>query len=400
MGSEGCRWNRRKVSAASGSWPSIRVMSAGYISIPLRCFRRRLTLEDVFQAANLVLWRKFDQFEPGTNFFAWACQIIRYEVLKYREKYARRQGCSIPTCSTISPSWRSNTLRASANLIGKTLADCMARLSACGSRTHPSAVLRGHHGPGDGHGDESFAHARFPNPSAASAGCFWIASITADRARATGNAVMTDTPDPLARLGPVVGPPARRHPTDDAVRQLSQLLRHDAEACRRDPALRAFPHGWLAWGRGLGVAGRTGAAWGSHRPPALPMTPVQKPGGRCPPWTPLPFTFSGRDPRLRVCGAVARRPRVCRAARRPSQISLASCRGGAAPASVRPACRPTSAPQAVAQVNAMVDCQFRGAARARAASCRRGPVRAVCVWPPHRPGGGTAGDSCTSIAAR
>ena len=49
----------------------------------------RIDAEDVFQAANLVLWRKFDQFECGTNFFAWACQIIRYEYLKYREKHAR-----------------------------------------------------------------------------------------------------------------------------------------------------------------------------------------------------------------------------------------------------------------------------------------------------------------------
>ena len=45
--------------------------------------------EDVLQEANLVLWRKFDQYEPDSNFFAWACQIIRYEVLKYREKRAR-----------------------------------------------------------------------------------------------------------------------------------------------------------------------------------------------------------------------------------------------------------------------------------------------------------------------
>jgi RNA polymerase sigma-70 factor, ECF subfamily len=45
--------------------------------------------EDVLQEANLVLWRKFDQYQPQTNFFAWACQIIRYEVLKYREKRAR-----------------------------------------------------------------------------------------------------------------------------------------------------------------------------------------------------------------------------------------------------------------------------------------------------------------------
>jgi RNA polymerase sigma-70 factor (ECF subfamily) len=45
--------------------------------------------EDVLQQTNLVLWRKFDEYRPGTNFFAWACQITRYEVLKYRERRAR-----------------------------------------------------------------------------------------------------------------------------------------------------------------------------------------------------------------------------------------------------------------------------------------------------------------------
>jgi RNA polymerase sigma-70 factor, ECF subfamily len=42
--------------------------------------------EEVFQEANLVLWRKFHQYQLGTNFFAWACKIIRYEVLKFRRK--------------------------------------------------------------------------------------------------------------------------------------------------------------------------------------------------------------------------------------------------------------------------------------------------------------------------
>lgn len=45
--------------------------------------------DDIFQEANLVLWQKFDQYEDGTNFFAWACKIIRYKVLQHREKKAR-----------------------------------------------------------------------------------------------------------------------------------------------------------------------------------------------------------------------------------------------------------------------------------------------------------------------
>ena len=40
--------------------------------------------EEVLQRTNLVLWEKFDGFELGTNFRAWACKIARYEVFNHR----------------------------------------------------------------------------------------------------------------------------------------------------------------------------------------------------------------------------------------------------------------------------------------------------------------------------
>lgn len=36
--------------------------------------------EDLLQKTGLVLWRKFDQFEPGTDFLAWARRVAKYEV--------------------------------------------------------------------------------------------------------------------------------------------------------------------------------------------------------------------------------------------------------------------------------------------------------------------------------
>lgn len=45
--------------------------------------------EEVLQNTNLVLWRKFDDFELGTNFYSWACSIAHLEVLKWRERHAR-----------------------------------------------------------------------------------------------------------------------------------------------------------------------------------------------------------------------------------------------------------------------------------------------------------------------
>ncbi|MGH7127883.1 MAG: sigma-70 family RNA polymerase sigma factor [Planctomycetaceae bacterium] len=49
--------------------------------------------EEILQETNLVLWRKFDQFQPGTNFSAWASQVARYEVLKFRERRGRERLC-------------------------------------------------------------------------------------------------------------------------------------------------------------------------------------------------------------------------------------------------------------------------------------------------------------------
>ena len=37
--------------------------------------------EDLTQDTVAILWRKFDQFETGTDFGAWAIRIARYEIL-------------------------------------------------------------------------------------------------------------------------------------------------------------------------------------------------------------------------------------------------------------------------------------------------------------------------------
>lgn len=46
--------------------------------------------DEVLQETNIVLWRKFAEFEPGTNFLAWACRIARFEALRYGDKHRRR----------------------------------------------------------------------------------------------------------------------------------------------------------------------------------------------------------------------------------------------------------------------------------------------------------------------
>jgi len=45
--------------------------------------------EDLLQETSITLWEKFEQFEPGTDFVAWACQVAYWKVRNARRKYAR-----------------------------------------------------------------------------------------------------------------------------------------------------------------------------------------------------------------------------------------------------------------------------------------------------------------------
>ncbi|MBA4065835.1 MAG: RNA polymerase subunit sigma-70 [Isosphaera sp.] len=45
--------------------------------------------DEVLQNTNLVLWREFGSFEPGTNFAAWACRVALNQVLAWRKKRQR-----------------------------------------------------------------------------------------------------------------------------------------------------------------------------------------------------------------------------------------------------------------------------------------------------------------------
>lgn len=53
----------------------------GYI---LTLVPNRAAAEDIMQEVTLVMWEKFQQFEMGTNFWAWSCKIVYYKVIGYR----------------------------------------------------------------------------------------------------------------------------------------------------------------------------------------------------------------------------------------------------------------------------------------------------------------------------
>lgn len=47
--------------------------------------------EEILQDANCVMLVKHGQFQAGTNFGAWATQIVVYEILQYRQRFGREK---------------------------------------------------------------------------------------------------------------------------------------------------------------------------------------------------------------------------------------------------------------------------------------------------------------------
>jgi RNA polymerase sigma-70 factor (ECF subfamily) len=47
--------------------------------------------DDVMQDTCAVMWRKFGEFQPGTDFGAWALRIARFQVMSYYARQKRAQ---------------------------------------------------------------------------------------------------------------------------------------------------------------------------------------------------------------------------------------------------------------------------------------------------------------------
>ena len=52
---------------------------------------RRVDAEEIFQDTCLILWKKFDSYDPTGNFHAWACRIAYLEILQLRRTSRRLQ---------------------------------------------------------------------------------------------------------------------------------------------------------------------------------------------------------------------------------------------------------------------------------------------------------------------
>ena len=61
------------------------------LSYIYRRVANREQAQEVLQQTNLVLCRKADDFELGTNFNAWAVTVARYQILSHRKNVARER---------------------------------------------------------------------------------------------------------------------------------------------------------------------------------------------------------------------------------------------------------------------------------------------------------------------
>jgi RNA polymerase sigma-70 factor (ECF subfamily) len=47
--------------------------------------------DDILQEVKLILWQKFDHFEKGTSFIAWARKIAFFKILSYRKQKSKNK---------------------------------------------------------------------------------------------------------------------------------------------------------------------------------------------------------------------------------------------------------------------------------------------------------------------
>jgi RNA polymerase sigma-70 factor (ECF subfamily) len=89
--------------------------------------------EDLLQQTSLILWQKFGEFKPGSNFLSWACQIAHFTVLDYLKK--RRRSRVVFSEELISKLAETRHKQEDTKLADLTsLSDCIDKLSVIDRR--------------------------------------------------------------------------------------------------------------------------------------------------------------------------------------------------------------------------------------------------------------------------
>ncbi len=83
--------------------------------------------EEVFQNTSVVLWNKFADFEPGSDFFAWASHVAYYEVLNLMKQRRRSRTFSDEALEVLASEATAISDRSSERY--EALEECLGRLA-------------------------------------------------------------------------------------------------------------------------------------------------------------------------------------------------------------------------------------------------------------------------------
>ena len=88
---------------------------------------RSADADEVFQNTCVVLWKKFDSYDPDGSFYAWACRIAYLEIMHLRRTNRRLHTFSDEVLELVAQNMlsRSNQL----NTRQSALEDCLQKLS-------------------------------------------------------------------------------------------------------------------------------------------------------------------------------------------------------------------------------------------------------------------------------
>ena len=75
-----------------------------------------------------MLWQKFDEFKPGTNFLAWALRIAEHKVMDFQKKQSRRMAFTANLRNTLMAEVAHRSTEAAAASL-TALSGCMDRLT-------------------------------------------------------------------------------------------------------------------------------------------------------------------------------------------------------------------------------------------------------------------------------
>lgn len=83
--------------------------------------------EDIFQETSTTLWEKFDEFQLGSDFTAWACRTAYFKTLSHGKQQGKAVGVSPEFLAAVSEEVERMSEQLDAQHFA--LADCLERLT-------------------------------------------------------------------------------------------------------------------------------------------------------------------------------------------------------------------------------------------------------------------------------